>query len=170
MDGLVQFGPVTVLSSGADEGTPPAYRLITPDRLWAKFKQWSEAAGDPPALDDRMYDAWAKAVLDSDPESRTRTPPSVKIPNGRAADGIAIASGHFPYDPAKITVPTLIVMGETDEVATFPGAQWLLGALRHAPQRRLVVIGHASHTIQYEAERGQLYKVISDFVDEVSRR
>ena len=40
----------------------------------------------------------------------------------------------------------------------------LLQGLRQAPQRRLVVIGRGSHTIQYEAERGQLYHVMSDFL------
>jgi pimeloyl-ACP methyl ester carboxylesterase len=113
-----------------------------------------------------MYKDWAATFLASDPTSSTRSPPSVRIPNGRAADTLAIAQGRFPYDPAKIEAPTLVVMGETDEVTTFAGAQWLLGALRSAPHRRLVVIGHASHTIQFEAERNQLYDVMADFVHE----
>ena len=60
----------------------------------------------------------------------------------------------------------LIVMGEFDAIATFQGAQWLLKSLRQAPQRRLVVIGRGSHTIQYEAERTQLYHVMADFLNE----
>jgi hypothetical protein len=57
-------------------------------------------------------------------------------------------------------------MGETDAIATFSGAQWLLKSLRAAPERRLVVIGHGSHTIQYETERTQLYHVMADFLNE----
>ena len=55
-------------------------------------------------------------------------------------------------------------MGEFDAIATYPGAQWLLQSLHQAPQRRLVVIGRGSHTIQYEAERVQLYRVMTDFL------
>lgn len=163
---LVLFGPVTPFAAGGGAGTPPAYRLVTPDQLWSRFTQWSTRAGPPDALDKNFYDAWAASLLASDPSSRTRMPPSIKIPNGRAADQVGIAAGHFPYDPGKILAPTLVVMGETDEVTTFPGAQWLLESLRNAPQRRLVVIGHASHTIQFEAERAQLYDVIAQFLNE----
>jgi pimeloyl-ACP methyl ester carboxylesterase len=88
----------------------------------------------------------------------------VRIPNGRQADTSAIVGGKFPYDPGAIRAATLIVMGEFDAIATYPGAQWLLQSLRQAAQRRLVVIGRGSHTIQYEAERGQLYRVMSDFL------
>lgn len=161
---LVLFGPVTSIATGEPPSNPPAYRLVTPDKLWVTFARWSTEAGAPQALDPTAYKDWAATFLAGDPTSSKRSPPSVKIPNGRAGDSIAIAPGRFPYDPAKIVAPTLVVMGETDEVTTFPGAQWLLGALRNAPQRRLVVIGHASHTIQFEAERNQLYDVLADFL------
>jgi pimeloyl-ACP methyl ester carboxylesterase len=115
-------------------------------------------------LDSTFYRDWAAAYLRSDPTSGTRTPASVAYPNGRAADLAQAAAGHFPFDPGAIRAPTLIVMGETDEIATFPGAQWLLASLRNAPHRRLVVIGHASHTVQYETERSELYAVIADFL------
>lgn len=163
---LVLFGPIPALSGGQVPSALPAYRLVTPDKLWEKFSQWAVDAGPPNALDAGEYKNWADTFLASDPESSTRSPPSVKIPNGRAADGAAIAAGKFPYDPGKIRVPTLIVMGETDDVTTFAGAQGLLASLRNAPKRRLVAIGHASHTIQFEAERGQLYRVIADFLRE----
>jgi alpha-beta hydrolase superfamily lysophospholipase len=111
-----------------------------------------------------MYDAWAATYLQSDPTSRSRNPPTVRAPTGFQADTAAIASGRYPFDPQAIKVPTLLVMGEMDEIATFAGAQWLLKSLRQAPERRLVIIGRGSHTIQFEAERGQLYRVFSDFL------
>ncbi|MEO5867945.1 MAG: alpha/beta fold hydrolase [Sphingomonas sp.] len=165
---LVLFGPITPFSGGAAPQSVPAYRLVTPQDLWARFSSWAEQAGPPSLLDSSMYEAWAKDFLDSDPASRTRTPPSVRVPNGPTADGAEVASARFPYDPSMIRSDTLIVMGETDQVATLPGAQWLLAALRNAPHRRLTVIGHASHTIQYEAERFQLYDVLADFLTEAA--
>jgi pimeloyl-ACP methyl ester carboxylesterase len=164
---LVLFGPVTPFTGGPSSNADiPAYSLITPTDLWTMFSRWSEAAGDSGVLDSSAFQAWADTYLRSDPTSGTRTPPSVKYPNGRQADLAAIARGKFTYDPSMIRAPTLIVMGEWDEIATFAGAEWLLKSLRQAPQRRLVVIGHASHTVQYEKERNQLYRVVADFFNE----
>lgn len=164
---LVLFAPVTPFTSAPSSQTVlPAYALVTPLEIWVQLTTWSEAAGKPDVLDSTAYRAWADTYLHSDSTSGTRTPPSVKIPNGRQADLVAISRGRFTYDPSMIQAPTLIVMGEWDEVATFPGAEWLLKSLRRAPQRRLVVIGHGSHTIQLETERTQLYRVMSDFLNE----
>jgi pimeloyl-ACP methyl ester carboxylesterase len=166
---LVLFGPVTPFTEGPPASKAlAAYDLITPLDLWGLFTKWSEAAGVPAVLDSSAYQSWADSYLRSDPTSRSRAPPSVRVPNGRQADLAAIARGRFTYDPSEIRAPTLIVMGEWDAIATFQGAEWLLHSLRQAQQRRLVVIGHASHTIQYEQEREQLYQVMAEFLHERS--
>jgi pimeloyl-ACP methyl ester carboxylesterase len=164
---LVLFAPVTPFSSTpAPQAAVPDYAFISPIDLWAQLKAWSEAAGEPAALDDGYYQNWADTYLHSDPTSQTRHPPTVKIPNGRQADLQAIGRGRFTFDPTEIRAPTLIVVGEADAIATVPGAQWLLKSLTQARSRRLVVIGHASHTIQFESERHQLYTVVADFLKE----
>jgi pimeloyl-ACP methyl ester carboxylesterase len=169
---LVLFAPVTPPDSSmsavqtASTEPIPAYTFVTPQELWSVLTEWSRGAGKPDALDSTMYGRWAAAYLRSDPTSATRTPPSVKIPAGRAADQALVAAGHFLYDPRQITAPTLIVMGESDVVATIPGAERLLKALQHARHRRLVVIGHGSHTVQLEMERTQLYRVLIEFLSE----
>jgi alpha-beta hydrolase superfamily lysophospholipase len=164
---LVLFGPVTPFTGGPSSSQRlPAYDLMTPQLLWNLFTSWSDAVGGPAVLDPGSYQAWAEKYLRSDPTSRTRSPPSVKIPNGRQADLAAVASGRFPYDPGAITAPTLVVMGEWDAIATYPGAEWLLHALRQAKTRRLVVLGHGSHTIQFETERNELYRTVADFLGE----
>jgi pimeloyl-ACP methyl ester carboxylesterase len=164
---LILFGPETPFTEGPPtDSVLPAYIYVAPADLWGQFADWSQAAGKPDVLDANAFTAWAETYLHSDPTSATRTPPSVKIPNGRQADTADIERGRFTYDPSAIRAPTLIVMGEFDAIATFQGAQWLLKSLRHAPQRRLVVIGHGSHTIQYEAERTQLYHVMAEFLNE----
>jgi pimeloyl-ACP methyl ester carboxylesterase len=168
---LVLFGPVTPFTRGPSLGEKlPAYSLFTPLDLWSLFTRWSEAAGTPNVLDPNAYQAWAETYLRSDPTSGSRTPPSVRVPNGRQADLAAVAAGRFSYNPDDIRAPTLIVMGEWDEISTFQGAQWLLHSLRQAAVRRLVVIGHGSHTIQFEIEREQLYRVMADFLTEQSPR
>ena len=163
---LIFFGPVTPFSPGpSPQDALPAYDFFTPQVLWDQFTTTSQAAG-PNVLDSSLYSAWAEAFLRTDPTSATRNPPSVRIPNGRQEDRAAIVGGRFNFDPTAIRAPTLIVIGEWDTITTFPGAEWLLKSLRQAPQRRLVVIGNASHTMQYEAERGQLYRVMADFLNE----
>jgi hypothetical protein len=92
----------------------------------------------------KRIQAVGRHVSSKRPYQRNRTPPSVRIPNGRQADTSAIAGCKFPYDPGAIRAPTLVVMGEFDAIATHPGAQWLLKSLRHAPQRRPVLIGRGS--------------------------
>jgi len=164
---LILFGPETPFTEGPPTNAVlPAYINIAPADLWGQFADWSQAAGKPDVLDANAYKPWAEAYLRSDPTSATRRPPTVKVPNGRQADTADIERGRFTYDPAAIRAPTLIVMGEFDAIATLPGAEWLLKSLRRAPQRRLVVIGHGSHTIQYETERTQLYHVMADFLNE----
>jgi pimeloyl-ACP methyl ester carboxylesterase len=164
---LILFGPVTPFTAlPAPQALERAYSIITPEGIWGTFADWASRVEDPPVLDSKMYDAWAAEFLRSDPTSQSRTPPSVRFPAGWQVDQAAAASGRYPYDPAEIRAPTLIVMGETDEITTFARAQWLLRSLRQAAQRRLVVIGRGSHTIQYEAERAQLYRVMGDFLRE----
>lgn len=162
---LVLFGPVTPFTSGPDpQARLPAYELVTPQDLWSTFTAWSQAAGDPPVLNAEAYDAWAEAFLASDPTSRSRDPPSVRVPAGREADLAAVDSGRFVYDPGAIRAPTLIIMGEWDEIATFAGAQWLLHSMRHAASRKLIVLGRGSHTIQFETERESLYRELAAFL------
>jgi pimeloyl-ACP methyl ester carboxylesterase len=164
---LILFGPETPFTEGPPTNAVlPAYINIAPADLWGQFADWSQAAGKPDVLDENAYKPWAEAYLRSDPTGATRRPPTVKVPNGRQADTADIERGRFTYDPGAIRAPTLIVMGEFDAIATLPGAEWLLKSLRQAPQRRLVVIGHGSHTIQYETERIQLYHVMADFLNE----
>jgi pimeloyl-ACP methyl ester carboxylesterase len=161
---LILFGPVTPFTGGP----PPGERLqahgdYDPRDLWALFTRRSNSTGEA-VLDSTMYEAWAATYLRSDSTSGTRNPSSVRMPNGFQADLAAVAAGRYPFDPREVRAPTLIVMGEMDEITTFGGAQWLLKSLRQAPQRRLVVIGRGSHTLQFEAERGQLYRVFLDFL------
>ena len=164
---LVLFGPVTPFTTGPDpKAALPAYALITPQDLWSMFTGWSEAAGSPPVLDSKAYQAWSEDYLRSDPTSHTRNPPSVRVPTGRQADQAAVVSGRFIYDPNEIKAPTMIIMGEWDEIATFAGAEWLLHSLHHATSRKLVVLGHGSHTIQYEMEREQLYRELAAFLQQ----
>jgi pimeloyl-ACP methyl ester carboxylesterase len=163
---LVIYGPVTPFSDGSAPPEPPAYVFWAPKDLWSVFTSWAgNNPGGEGTLDQGLYDRWAIAMLDSDPTSRTRNPPSIKIPNGRLVDQFPLVSGRFLYDLSRINVPTLILMGETD-TNLVTGGQWMLKQLRNAPHRRLVVIGNGSHTAQFESERSQVYQALAEFLHE----
>jgi pimeloyl-ACP methyl ester carboxylesterase len=125
---LVLFGPITPFTKGSPAAAkPPAYDLVTPSDLWDRLTSWSRAVGEPAALDATVYPAFAAAYLRGDPTSGTRVPPSVRVPGGPTAGMAAVASGQFSYDPSKIRARTLIVMGESDEITTFAGADGCSG-------------------------------------------
>ena len=112
----------------------------------------------------RDFERWGPAYLASDPESGARTPPAVKIPSGPTADVRDAWSGALPYDPAKITAPTLIVRGEWDSVSNDEDACWLFDALAGAPLKHDVKIGAATHLMHLEEGRFELYDATRSFL------
>ena len=61
------------------------------------------------------FDAWADATFASDPVGAAQNPPVLRAPNGVVKDGNEYWSAGKPlYDPAKIAVPTMLVLGEWD--------------------------------------------------------
>lgn len=156
VDRLVLFGPVSRRAGDADTSAIPAWQEVTADEQAARFTGYVPA-GEPPVFDSRHLSAWGPAYLASDPTSGDRSPPSVRVPNGPIADLVAAWSGRLPYDPARITVPTLIVRGEWETITTDADARWLYDALVRAPVRRDVKIGRATHVMHLETSRRELY-------------
>lgn len=161
---LVLFGPVT-----RREGSPhasdvsPAYEFVTEAEQRARFTSYVPD-GAAAVLEPRHFAAWGPAYLATDPSSGTRTPASVQVPNGPSADLEAAWSGQLPYDPAKITVPTLIVRGEWEVVTTDADARLLYDALTHAPLKRDVKISRGTHVMHLEQSRYQLYREVAAFL------
>ena len=106
----------------------------------------------------------AQCYLDSDPESRTRSPASVKIPSGPWQDIADAWSGRLAYDPALIRAPVAIIRGEWDSLATDADAHWLFDALRASPLRRDVKIARATHLMHLEENRYALYREAETFL------
>jgi pimeloyl-ACP methyl ester carboxylesterase len=61
-------------------------------------------------------------------------------------------TGQPNYDPAKITVPTLLLVGEWDRDTPPKMARTLFSLLVNAPAKRLVEIGEATHTMFMESQ------------------
>jgi len=102
---LVQAGP----------GKLGAYRMVNRDQ--AKERWYTGVPEDKKAnlIPAGWFDAWADATFATDPVGAQMPPPAVRAPNGVVQDGAEFFGAGKPYyDPAKITVPTLLVGAEWD--------------------------------------------------------
>jgi pimeloyl-ACP methyl ester carboxylesterase len=165
LDRLVLYGPVTLRHEAPPpDGKLPAYIYVTVEEQWKRFSGWAPP-GEAPVLERRYFDPLGIAYLASDPTSATRTPPSVQVPNGPDADAADAWSGKFPYDPAKIKSPTLIIRGEWETITRDEDARWLYKALSGAPIKRDVVINRATHVMHLEKSRYQVYREVQVFLE-----
>ena len=75
-------------------------------------------------------------------------------------------AGKPYYDPAKITVPTLLVGAEWDRDTPPYMAQTLFPLLVNAPGKRYVALAEGTHTIIMERNRLKLFEAVQSFLDE----
>jgi len=168
IDRLVLFGPVALRTGPAEPATAPAWSLVTEAAQRARFYGYVPD-GQPPVMAARHFAAWGPAYLATDPTASSRTPASVLVPGGPAADIDDAWSGRLAYDPARISAPTLIIRGAWDVVTSDADARWLYDALTAAPVKRDVKIDRGSHVMHLENRRRQLYREVSGFLAEDDR-
>jgi pimeloyl-ACP methyl ester carboxylesterase len=157
---LVQTGP----------GPTPAYRMVSRD---AALGRWlTEVPEDKKAalIPAGWFDQWADATWATDPEGARMNPPVLRAPNGVVQDGLEFFGAGKPYyDPAKITVPTLLVVAEWDRDTPPYMAQTLFPLLTNSPGKRLVMLAEGTHTIVMERNRLKLFEAVQSFLDEASK-
>jgi pimeloyl-ACP methyl ester carboxylesterase len=113
------------------------------------------------------FDKWADAAWADDPVGGLESPPVIRAPNGVLADSAEYWSSNRPYyDPAKITVPTLLVGAEWDADLPPYMAQTLFPLLVNAPGKRYVMLAEGTHTMLMERNRLELFRAVQAFLDE----
>jgi pimeloyl-ACP methyl ester carboxylesterase len=117
-----------------------------------------------PVLAKRHFDPWGEAYLDTDRESRNRSPASVKVPSGAFQDIFDAWAGKFPYDPCAVRAPVAIIRGQWDNYCTDADARWLFDALRASPLKRDIKISSGTHLMHLEAMRYALYRKSISFL------
>jgi pimeloyl-ACP methyl ester carboxylesterase len=160
---LVLFGSIARRAAKGGAARLPAWRLVSLQDQWDRFVA-DVPAGEAPVLSRRHFDGWGERYLDSDAESRARSPAAVKIPNGPAQDIADALNGAFGYDPGLVRCPVAIIRGEWDSLCTDDDARWLFGALRGAAVRRDVKISRGTHLMHLEASRFALYRETEAFL------
>jgi pimeloyl-ACP methyl ester carboxylesterase len=164
---LTLFAPVWHRQgrSAIDDGKPlGAYRLVT--RAEAKARK---QAGVPKhklagLMPDSWFEAWADETFATDPKGGGKT---LRAPNGVVLDSREYwSAGRSNYDPAKVTVPLQIVVGEWDNDTPVGMAQTLFPLFVNAPWKRLTLIGEGTHSLLMERNRLLLFRTVQQFLEE----
>ena len=141
-----------------------AYRLGTAE---ANNKRWD---GEIPVQDKTEYrepavqDAFNAAALATDPTSNTRTPPSLRAPNGVLEDSFYQATGRRMWNAANISVPTLVIAGEDDTWSFAQDRERLMRDLTNAPVKKHVTLPRATHFVLFEKQRFRFFEEIDSFL------
>jgi pimeloyl-ACP methyl ester carboxylesterase len=165
VDNLVLYAPVWLQTPPSSQTAPPplgAYVAAPPTRQRLQ-------AGAP---DDRKadlmpgFEAWAAAAIASDPVGSKQDPPVLRSPAGVFQDGRNYWQAGKPYyDPARIKVPTLVIVAEWDGLTPPEGAQAVFRKLPSGPDKRLVMLGEGTHFVLLEKNRVQLFHEVQLFLD-----
>lgn len=152
------------ISAGA--GKLGAYRSVTAEAAktrWLTGVPEDKKAGLIPA---GWFDQFVQATWATDPDGAKQTPAVVRAPNGVLQDiGKLWGQGRSNWDPAKITVPTLMALGEWDRDTPLHMSQAVFPALVNAPWKQFVLIGEGTHTLPMEKNRQQLFDAVGGFLE-----
>jgi pimeloyl-ACP methyl ester carboxylesterase len=169
---LVMYAPGW-LREGASPAAGPAggrlgaYRTVTQaqarERWLNGVPEDKKAALIPPG----WFEHWAGVTWATDPEGLRRNPPALRAPNGVLLDGQEFWQAGRPwYDPARITVPALLVVAEWDRDTPPAMAATIFPLMTNSPGKRLVMLAEGTHTICMERNRGALFAAVQVFLNE----
>jgi pimeloyl-ACP methyl ester carboxylesterase len=143
-----------------------AYRVVSRE---AAEKRRRAGLSEEKALEvmpKAWFDAWADAIFATDPDGKGNT---LRAPNGVLLDTTEYwSSDKATFDPAAITAPTLLVVGEWDQDTPPYMAQTLFPLLVNAKWRRLTIISEATHSLLMEKHRWLLFRTVQQFLEEPS--
>jgi pimeloyl-ACP methyl ester carboxylesterase len=170
---LVLYAPLwfyerpTPLSASQGNAAIGAYRIVTRDVV---FNNWMTGVPDAKKADlipAGWFDQWWNAMLATDPQGSRQNPPGVRYPAGVTLDSQRFwQAGRPTYDPAKITMPILMIQAEWDQLTPPYMSRALFPLLVNAPEKRYVVIGEGTHAIYMEKNRLELFREVQAFLDE----
>jgi pimeloyl-ACP methyl ester carboxylesterase len=172
VDRLVLYAPVWIAEGASPfKGPIPAYRTVTKEDA---LKRWVRGVPEDKVaslIPRGWFDIWANATWAEDPVGAKQSPPVLRAPNGVIEDFKDIwFAGKSTYDPAKITVPVMLVQGEWDADTPTYMARALFAKLTNAPTKRYVLIGEGTHTLVMERHRLELFRSVQDFLFERAPR
>jgi alpha-beta hydrolase superfamily lysophospholipase len=155
--GGIQTGP----------GAIPAYSMLRKDGYREVMLAGVPEHKKPTLFPAGWFEALTDALWASDPVGAQMNPPVFRFPSGGAQDNAEYwSAGKALYDPAKITVPTLVVGAEWDQTNQPYLRQALFPLLVNSPGKRYVELAEGTHTILVEKNRLKLFEAVQAFLDE----
>ncbi len=161
---MVWFGPIARRDPKGERTRLPGWRAVSLKDQWDRFVA-DVPAGEAAVLSRRHFDEWGEAYLDSDPESRIRSPAAVKVPSAAFQDIYDAWAGDLAYDPGQVRAPVAIIRGEWDSLCPDADAKWLFDALKASSDRRDIKIARATHLMHLEENREALYRETECFLN-----
>lgn len=166
---LVLYAPVWLIEARSAAANAPigAYRRVLRE---AALKRWMTGVPEDKKatlIPAGWFDQWWDATLATDPVGSKQDPPALRAPDGVMLDLQRFwGAGKSTYDPAKITVPILLIQAEWDQDTPPYMSRALFPLLVNAPEKRYVMIGEGTHTVMMEKNRMQLFREVQAFLDE----
>jgi pimeloyl-ACP methyl ester carboxylesterase len=143
-----------------------AYRLGTGAANQARWDGEIPLADKSQYREQAVVDAFNEAALATDPTSNTRSPPSLRAPNGVLEDSFYQATGRRIWNASSIYAPTLVIAGQYDTWSYPEDREGLMRDLVHSPLKKSVLIPDATHFVIFEKNRTQLYDAVFQFLKE----
>jgi pimeloyl-ACP methyl ester carboxylesterase len=168
---LTLYAPTWLRSSPSPliggPGPLGAYRMVTREQARARWLNGVPEEKRATLIPAGWFEQWADATWATDPVGAKQSPPVLRAPNGVLQDSLEHWSAGKPvYDPARITVPTLVAVGEWDHDTPPSMALALFPLLVNSPGRRLVMLPEATHSLMLEKNRQMLFRTVQAFLDE----
>ena len=165
VDRLVLYAPEWPRENGAaptDSQPLQSYRNLTRAEVRARWVEGVPDARRGALFPAGWYEHWADTTFATDPEGARQVPSVLRVPNGPLADA---AAGRL-FEAAKVTVPTLVTLGEWDRETPPAQALALFQAMTGVAAKRFVVLGEGTHGIMLERNRGALFQSVQVFLEE----
>jgi pimeloyl-ACP methyl ester carboxylesterase len=167
---LVLYAPVWLRETASltdTNGPIGAYRTVLRE---AAFTRWMTGVPEDKKatlIPLNGFDKWWDATIATDPVGSKQNPPVLRAPNGTRLESRRFwSAGKATYDPAKITVPILLIQAEWDQDTPPYMSRALFPLLVNAPEKRYVMIGEGTHTVMLEKNRMELFREVQTFLDE----
>lgn len=140
-----------------------AYRLLTLQELTQRWNGDLGGADPVSRREAEMPETIFAALAAADPRAQSRCPPALRIPNGALQDLVSVFNGRPLYDPAKLTMPLMVIRGADDTTSTDSDARNLLACVA-SRDKEYCVVAPGSHFLCVERNRHQLYDPIKRFL------
>jgi pimeloyl-ACP methyl ester carboxylesterase len=171
---LILYAPqwIRTTPAGVQAGAGPlqAYRSVRKDQARDRWLNGVPEDKKTTLIPSGWLEQWADATWATDPVGAKLNPPMLRAPNGTVQDTAEFwAAGKAYYDPAMISVPTLIVGAEWDADNPAYMRQALFPLLKSSPDKRYVELSEGTHSIMMEKNRLRLFEAVQSFLDEENR-